>query len=90
MSVKVLEDVAAVSVGESHSAAIKRDGSLWLWGHNYLGQIGDGMTNDRNMPKEIMGDVSQLSLGYNHSTALTRDGVLYISENPWYRPHSCD
>ena len=40
--VKVMDDVAAVSVSLYHTAAIKTDGSLWTWGLNDCGQLGNG------------------------------------------------
>ena len=48
-----MEDVRTVSAGEFHSAAIKEDGSLWLWGYNGRGQLGDGTTTARLSPTEI-------------------------------------
>ncbi|MCL2082149.1 MAG: hypothetical protein FWH04_02785, partial [Oscillospiraceae bacterium] len=33
-----------------HTIALKADGSLWAWGQNYFGQLGDGTTEDRYSP----------------------------------------
>ena len=38
--------VTAVAGGESHSAALKDDGTVWAWGANGSGQIGDGNVGD--------------------------------------------
>lgn len=40
--VKIMDNVAEVDLGEHHSAAIKKDGSIWVWGHNADGQLGIG------------------------------------------------
>ena len=40
--VKVMDNVAQVSVGESHAMAIRRNGELWAWGCNEYGQLGLG------------------------------------------------
>ncbi|MCL5982580.1 MAG: stalk domain-containing protein, partial [Firmicutes bacterium] len=39
-------DWASVSVGGAHTAALKADGTLWTWGLNYHGQLGDGTLPD--------------------------------------------
>ena len=46
-----LTDVVAIAAGGYHSLAIRSDGTLWTWGWNYLGQLGDGSTVDRWRPK---------------------------------------
>jgi len=32
----------AIDAGEDHSLALKSDGTVWAWGHDYYGQLGDG------------------------------------------------
>lgn len=32
----------SITVGESHSIGIKADGTLWFWGKNSYGELGDG------------------------------------------------
>ena len=44
---------AAVSAGESHTVALKMDGSLCAWGPDDSGQLGDGTYTDRNTPVRI-------------------------------------
>ena len=68
-----------ISIGSSHSAAIKSDGSLWTWGINCNGQLGDGTTEDRYTPKKIMDDVIAVSVEFYNSAAIKSDGSLW----PW-------
>jgi alpha-tubulin suppressor-like RCC1 family protein len=44
-----------VGVGLDHTCAIKQDGSLWCWGHNEHGQLGDGTTVDSPLPVQVTG-----------------------------------
>ena len=47
---KIMDDVVAVSLGTGYSAAIKRDGSLMMWGDNSYGQFGNGTTESSTTP----------------------------------------
>ena len=47
--------VAQVATGQSYSCARKTDGSLWCWGANGSGQLGDGTTNMRTTPTPVYG-----------------------------------
>ncbi len=60
----------------SHTLAIKSDGSLWAWGDNSYGQLGDGTVTDKDMPVRIgtETDWDQVFVGANHSIALKKDG----------------
>ncbi|MBQ6586518.1 MAG: S8 family serine peptidase, partial [Coriobacteriales bacterium] len=51
---KLMDDVVQVSLGDAHPAAIKKDGSLWMWGANREGQLGDGSKDDHSSPTFIM------------------------------------
>ena len=71
-------DIVHIAAGGSHSAAVTKDGDLYIWGCNSTGQLGDGSTSDRNTPVKIMEYVAAVSLGYSHSAAITQDGSLYM------------
>jgi probable HAF family extracellular repeat protein len=42
----VLDNVVAVATGSWHSLALRSDGTVWTWGANWSGQLGDGTTSD--------------------------------------------
>ena len=68
------------SAGGSHVAAIKTDGTLWTWGKNSYGQLGDGTTIDRCSPGTIWGSYTTWSKvfgGSNHSASIKTDGTLW-------------
>ena len=53
-AVKVMDNVLAVQAGIECSAAIKTDGSLWAWGSNERGGVGNGAEEDQLTPVKIM------------------------------------
>ena len=69
----------AVSVvtSDGHSLAIMADSSLWAWGWNSNGQLGDGTNASKTSPVKIMDDVVSVSVGALSSFAITSDGVLW-------------
>ena len=46
--------MVSAAAGGSHSAAIGQDGSLWVWGNNSFGQVGDGSTTNRHTPVQVL------------------------------------
>ncbi|MBN1630090.1 MAG: S-layer homology domain-containing protein [Thermoleophilia bacterium] len=72
-------DWAAISVGGEHMLALKTDGSLWAWGGNSAGQLGDGTTTNRDEPIRIGTETDwvAVSAGHSYSLALKGDGTLW-------------
>jgi len=68
-----------VSTGQSHTVALKSNMSLWAWGENDLGQLGDGTTVNKGSPIQIGTDTdwAEISAGYNHTIALRSNGTLW-------------
>ncbi len=70
-----------VSGGYSHSAVIRSDESLWVWGQGIYGLLGNNSEVDRSTPVTTFAggnDWKQVSCGTNHTTAIKNDGSLWI------------
>ena len=80
--VKGIQDAVSVSVGDRSACAVHADGSVSCWGKNDAGQLGDGTTADRPVPRRIRGisDAIDVDLSWGsepapaHACALHRDG----------------
>ena len=73
-------DWCAVSSGINSSLAIKKDGSLWAWGCNTRGKLGNNNTNDTSSPVSVVGgftDWCQVSAGPQTTTAVRQNGTLW-------------
>jgi alpha-tubulin suppressor-like RCC1 family protein len=68
-----------ICAGVAHSLALKNDGSLWAWGLNGDGQLGDGTTNSRSVPTMIGTDRDWRIIAAcdNTSFALKSNGTLW-------------
>lgn len=77
-------DWKQVSVGGNHTAAIKTNGSLWLWGRNSWGVIGDNTTTDRSSPVQTATggtNWKQVACGTSHTAAIKTDKTLWLWGN---------
>jgi len=72
-----LASAITVAAGNGSSFMICSNGSLWAWGRNDFGQLGDGTTTDRHSPVHIMDNVVSVSAGSLHTMAITEDGILW-------------
>jgi alpha-tubulin suppressor-like RCC1 family protein len=80
--VKAMDDVVTACVGGEfltggHTLAVKSDGSLWAWGSNANGKLGDGTLEMKTSPVKIMDGVVSVSAGFGHSLAITEDDSLW-------------
>ena len=80
--VMVMENVAAFDIGKYNSSALTEDGSLYLWGENTFGQIGNGTVDkEQYIPVKVLEDVCYYNLSDDdwnfHNIAVREDGGLY-------------
>jgi alpha-tubulin suppressor-like RCC1 family protein len=64
--------VVEIGNGRLHSLAIESDGSVWTWGLNSTGQLGDGTTTNRRAPVRVAGLTGAFGVGggVNYSVVL--------------------
>jgi alpha-tubulin suppressor-like RCC1 family protein len=73
-----LSGVRAIAGGYSHGLALREDGTVWAWGRNVNGELGNGTTTDSLTPVQVVGlsGVTAISGSY-HSLALRSDGSVW-------------
>ena len=78
-----IDHVIAISIGSCNAYALKDDGTVWAWGLNSAGQLGDGTTINRPFPVQVQGldDVKSVSAGSYHTLALKNDGTVWAWGN---------
>jgi len=73
-----LTGIVQVAAGDTHSLALRNDGTVWAWGENSAGQLGDGTTTDRYLPVRVAGltGVTRIAGGDRHSLAIIALGEV--------------
>jgi hypothetical protein len=68
-----------IAGGANHSIALKSDGTVWDWGFNGNGQLGDDTTTRSEVPVQVVGltRITAIAGGANHSIALKSDGTVW-------------
>jgi alpha-tubulin suppressor-like RCC1 family protein len=72
--------VVQIATGQAHTCALKSDGTLWCWGDNTGGQLGDGTFTARLTPVQVtaLGNtVQKIATGGFHTCVIKNDGT------PW-------
>src|SRR5205823_622441 len=69
----------AIAANEFHSLALSSGGTVYAWGHNAFGQLGNGTTTDSSTPVAVTvpGTVTQIAAGWAFDLALTAAGAVY-------------
>lgn len=79
--VKIMENVVSVSassVGYASAYAVQSDGTLWAWGDNSYGHLGDGTETSRYSPVKVLDNVASVSTGVQYfAMAVKKDGTLW-------------
>ena len=80
----ILIGIIDVAGGLSHSVALKSDGTVWTWGNNASGQLGDGSTTTRKLAAQVktasstfLTGVVAISAGDNFCAAVKSDGTIW-------------
>jgi alpha-tubulin suppressor-like RCC1 family protein len=69
----------AISAGLRYSLVLLNDSTVWAWGENEWGQLGDGTTTKSDVPVQVknLNDITAISAGSYHSLALKEDGTVW-------------
>ncbi|HZH17832.1 MAG TPA: hypothetical protein VE057_26000 [Archangium sp.] len=77
--VQVATNATAIDAGFYRTLTRKQDGTLWDWGYNGFGELGDGTTTHRSSPVQVVGmsNPTSISAGQYHSVAVKPDGTVW-------------
>ncbi|HET9049492.1 MAG TPA: hypothetical protein VFN29_11095 [Chiayiivirga sp.] len=93
---QALLNIASVAAGESQTCGLKNDGTVWCWGSNRDGELGDGQGGPNALwtpaPTQVMalgespqslGGIVQITAGARHTCALAGDGGVWCWGANW-------
>ena len=77
--VGLTDGILIIAEGWDHSLALKGDGTVWAWGYNEYGELGNGTNSDSNVPVQVLGltGITAITEGWDHSLALKGDGTVW-------------
>jgi alpha-tubulin suppressor-like RCC1 family protein len=85
--IESLTDIRRTASGFTHTVALKADGTVWTWGANTSGSLGDGTDVERSTPLQVPGltGIADVGAGENHSLVVSESGVVSAwGNNGWY------
>lgn len=84
ISYMVADRFTSLSLGNEYGLAVKDDGTLWTWGRNDYGQLGDGTLDNRPTPIQFGSDNDWIEVSasdFSSSMALKADGTIWTWGN---------
>ncbi len=89
VQINSLADITSIAAGSAHSIAIKNNNTVWSWGLNIYGQLGQGNNTPRiYVPAQVNGlvNITAISAGTKFSLALKNDGTVWAwGDNNYYQ-----
>ena len=73
-------DWVQIDAGDTHTVAIRANGTAWGWGANGIGQLGTNTLVSTSSPVSVVGgftDWVQISTGTGHTVAIRANGTAY-------------
>lgn len=80
LQVKGIDEVVSIVDGFAHTLALKEDGTVWSWGQESHGQLGNGTTKHNLLPTKVKGleNVTVIAAGFSlHNLAVKKDGTVW-------------
>ncbi|HVF72242.1 MAG TPA: hypothetical protein VM940_11605 [Chthoniobacterales bacterium] len=80
VQIPALSNISKIATGAFHTLALAADGTVWAWGYNFDGQLGDGTNQPRTTPVPVVGlsNVVAVATAESYSMALKADGTVWI------------
>ena len=80
-TVMTVDDATAIVSGSIHTCALRRDRTVWCWGDNTWGQLGNGQSGDEEFSAQPLkvkdiADATAIATGVSHNCALHADGTV--------------
>ena len=78
--------IPAIAASYDHSLVLRADRTVWAWGENLVGQLGDGRAPAASLPRRCPGcpNITAISSRFNYSLALREDGTVWAWGNNRY------
>lgn len=76
-----LTGVIASRSSANHTVTLRSDGTVWTWGDNGNGQLGDGTTTNRTTNVQVSGlnNIVAIAGGSARAVALKSDGAVWVN-----------
>lgn len=78
-SIEEIKNVSEIAAGFKHFLILRKDNSVWSWGLNSAGQLGDGTFEEQQYPVRVakLINIKAISAGASYSVALDQDGSVW-------------